>query len=287
VITHLDHTGIAVTDLEDARETYTRLGFKLTALSHHEGSPAPGQPVQPWGSANHCAMLRRGYVELLGITNPALFNPVEAMLANYAGPHIVALSSDDADATYFKLRTRADIVTAPRDLGRMVRYGTEGSDERRVAFKLVGIDRASLPEARFQFTQHLTPEVMWQPGLLDHPNGAVAVTAAHMVSNEPIESARRLAVLLDVACEPYPDGSIRVLLQESALAFHGKRGWEAFTKRPFEKPEPSVAGIGIQVTDLEICRDVLQTGGIEVIRDGSTLRVPSSLACGAELIFGT
>lgn len=285
MITHLDHVGTAVTDLEAARQTFERLGFKMTPISHHEGSVASGEPVQPWGSANHCAMLRRGYLEVLGITNAALFNPVEAMLARYAGPHIVAFSSPDADATYAELKSRTDFVTAPRDLGRMASYGPGGTESRRVAFKLVGTDRAHLPEARFQLTQHLTPADMWQPWLLDHPNGAVAITAAHIVSDDPKASAMRLAHLLGVATEPGADGSVRVVLQESAIVFHTRPGWEAFTQAPLDKPLPCVAGIGVRVGSLDTAARAIEAGGIEAVRDGNLLRVPARSACGAELIF--
>jgi adenine-specific DNA-methyltransferase len=66
----LDHVGIVVPDLEAARQAYDRLGFRLTPRSPHEGRLTPDGPVETWGSGNHCAMFRRGYLELLGITDP-------------------------------------------------------------------------------------------------------------------------------------------------------------------------------------------------------------------------
>ena len=66
----LDHVGVAVATLDQARETYAKLGFTLTARSIHSGSKEPGGPVVPWGSGNHCAMFEQGYLELIGITDP-------------------------------------------------------------------------------------------------------------------------------------------------------------------------------------------------------------------------
>ena len=39
-------------------------------------------PVEPWGTGNRCAMLRDGYIELLGIFDPALpANGLDGFLA--------------------------------------------------------------------------------------------------------------------------------------------------------------------------------------------------------------
>ncbi len=53
----LDHVGIAVRELDVARQRFSRLGFRLTRRSIHSGSRAPGGPVelvgvgQPHGDA--------------------------------------------------------------------------------------------------------------------------------------------------------------------------------------------------------------------------------------------
>lgn len=70
----LDHTGVAVRNLDDGEAAYRRLGFILTTRSIHSGSVTPGAPVTPWGSGNHCAMFREGYLEIIGITDPNLYS---------------------------------------------------------------------------------------------------------------------------------------------------------------------------------------------------------------------
>jgi hypothetical protein len=286
MLTNLDHIGTAVEDLGRAKETFTRLGFRLTGISHHEGAVEPGQPVQPWGSANHCAMLKHGYLELLGITNPALFNPVVFMLQRYAGPHIVAFSSKDADADYEALKQRSTFVMPPRDLGRLAPYGAGGEEMRRVSFKLVGVERGHLPEARFQLTEHLTPYEMWQPWLLEHPNGAVALRSAHLVTEDPAKSAADLAHFLGVSVERTGEDTSTVQLERSALHYHGVQSWEAFAGRPLKKPIPAVAGIGIQVMSIDRTANALRSSQINFDYSRSQLRVAADFACGAELIFG-
>ena len=70
----LDHVGIAVRDLERAADLYRRLGFTLAERGYHtQPSARPGGAPERVGTENHCIMLRRGYLELIGITDPALY----------------------------------------------------------------------------------------------------------------------------------------------------------------------------------------------------------------------
>src|SRR3546814_2200292 len=62
-IVGLDHTVLAASDLEAARETYRRLGFTLTPRGRHIG----------WATGNYCIMFPRNYLELLGIAEPGGF----------------------------------------------------------------------------------------------------------------------------------------------------------------------------------------------------------------------
>src|SRR6185295_7967270 len=73
----LDHVGVAIRDLARGHPAYERLGFKLTPRSIHRGSPAPGAPVIPFGSGNHCAMFREGYLEIVGLTDPAIYSNIK------------------------------------------------------------------------------------------------------------------------------------------------------------------------------------------------------------------
>ena len=86
----LDHVGVATCNLDAGERSFRRLGFNLTARSFHRGSRSPGAPIEDWGSGNHCAMLQRGYVELIGLTDATKFSSVKSMLDLYQGTHIIA-----------------------------------------------------------------------------------------------------------------------------------------------------------------------------------------------------
>src|SRR5262249_27822758 len=169
----LDHVGVAVRDLDAGREAYRRLGFNLTPRSEHKGSRVPGGPIEPWGSANHCAMLEQGYLEVLGLTDPEKFSSAKAMIERYEGVHIVAFRPESVDAAHTALSSANLPVDSPRDLERMASYGPDGAESRRVAFRNMYLTKSVFTEAQFQYTEHLTREAMWQPRLLRHPNGAL------------------------------------------------------------------------------------------------------------------
>ena len=59
--------------------------------SIHSGSRVPGAPVEVWGSGNHCAMFREGYLEIIGLTDPEKYSSVKPMVERYEGLHIVAI----------------------------------------------------------------------------------------------------------------------------------------------------------------------------------------------------
>ena len=127
----LDHCGVAVKSLDRGRDAYARLGFQLTARSFHSGSRTKGGPVEPWGSGNHCAMFRDGYLEIIGLTDASMYSTVKDMVATYEGLHIVAIGSGEADAAYAEFQEAGAPVEAPRALERDAADG--GAQARKLA----------------------------------------------------------------------------------------------------------------------------------------------------------
>jgi len=170
-VDNLDHIGIVVPDLEAAAAAYERLGFRLTPVQQQAGPLTPDGPVVPWGSANRCAMLEDGYLEIIGIVDPALYdNELGRFLARYHGVHIMALGVADAVAQVPRLREAGLATPGVRPMRRNVATAT---GEAEVRFKRVPL--ADAPEGRIQLIEHETPELMWQDRLLDHPNRVVAL----------------------------------------------------------------------------------------------------------------
>ena len=128
----LDHVGVAVKSLDRGRDAFARLGFQLTGRSFHSGSAAAGAPVTPWGSGNHCAMFREGYLEIIGLTDASMYSTVKDMVARYEGLHIVAIGCADADAAYAQFQQAGEPVEAPRALERDAPFGPGDRHQSRL-----------------------------------------------------------------------------------------------------------------------------------------------------------
>lgn len=287
----LDHVGVAVADLERGRAQYARLGFRLTERSLHAGARTAGGPIEPWGSGNHCAMLGDGYLEIIGITDPAKHSSVKDLVARYEGPHIVAIGCGDADAAFAALSAARIPVESPRALERDAPFGTDGRETRRAKFRNIYVDRQAYPEARFLYIEHLTPEVLWQPHLTVHPNGALALEAVYFIAADVGSTARKLAALFAPGIDvPAGAGVVALPLARGTAWVTDATNWRERTPGSFAPPAPAPAGFGIRVESLDRTRALLEANGVAV-HAGMRSRGPASIwvapedACGAAVQF--
>jgi hypothetical protein len=260
----LDHVGVAIRDLAEGFDVYSRLGFRLTPRSIHSGSSTPGAPVEPWGSGNHCAMFREGYLEIIGLTDPSMYSSVKAMVDRYQGLHIVAIGCDDVMALQRALQAAGvPVEAAIRGLERDAAFGPDGRETRRAKFRNLYIDRERFVEARFLFIEHVTRDVLWQPHLLDHPNGALAIDAAFFVVDDPQATAAKFAPAFSERVEHLPDVS-RLTLDRGALWLTTPAHWRRWAPGQFVPPAPSPAGFGVRVAALDATRAYLASRGVPV-----------------------
>jgi catechol 2,3-dioxygenase-like lactoylglutathione lyase family enzyme len=191
----LDHVAVVIPDLERAGKTYERLGFRLTPESSHKGPLKPGGPLEPFGSGNHCAMFRDGYLELLGITDPKRYTgEVTPQLERYAGLHLVALGCRDARQAARDLSQRLGAELGVRELGRDVPQAEGGT--KPAVFRIVSLPAGSFTEAKLFLIEHATPEALWQRALLDQPNGITGLAGAVLCVASPAETRQRLSRIL-------------------------------------------------------------------------------------------
>jgi catechol 2,3-dioxygenase-like lactoylglutathione lyase family enzyme len=278
----LDHIGIAVPDLAAAAETYRRLGFQLTPLQQQAGPLEPGGPVVRWGSANHCAMLEQGYLELIGVVDPALYdNQLGRFLARYRGIHIMALGIADAEAAVERLRQAGLVVAGVRPMQRPVAT-PEGTSE--VRFKRVPL--ADAPEGRIQLIEHLTPELMWQPHLLAHPNRVVALTETVLCVADIAETAERFRRLAGIA--PLRHGKARIFaFAAGRLVLCDPASLGDIMTDVAPPTLPWFAGFSVATDDGNAAvRQILRRNRIEFAEhDGGDLVVPAASSCGAPRRF--
>ena len=213
--TALDHVGVAVPDLDAAAAEWQALGFTVQPTSPHMSD---GKPT---GTGNRTIMLAQGYIELLANIDipgaPARPSATIArFLAHHTGIHVLTLATDDAQAAQSRL-TQAGFTAA-------ITHSTRPAPP---APGMAEFARIPLTDAapRLQLLQHLTPDMVWQPGFLAHPNQAAALAEVILAADPPV--AARLARAAGRPLSPdqagglalrLPHGTVRVLPPSTAAA---------------------------------------------------------------------
>ena len=211
-ITGIDHTLVGVRDLEAARAAWQKLGFTLTPRGRHIG----------WGTGNYCIMLEQGYIELLGIVDPAQFtNNLDKFLAEREGLLGLAFRSRDNDQTAKWLAAGGFTPDGPKDLKRALELA-EG--EVLPAFRLVFLPPQETPGLRAFFCQHLTPDLIRRGHWLVHAIRAVSLKAVVTVVERPGDLAPAYARLFGTGAMS-GDGELaaRRLRRGRAAVRHARR----------------------------------------------------------------
>jgi hypothetical protein len=168
-----------------ARSRLTNLGFTVAA-----------DAVHPFGTGNCCVFFKdRTCLEPITILdrNRADMSAAEGFafvkrLKRFTerqgeGFAMVALRSEDAEADRTEFE-RANAGSQPTHrFSRMARL-PDGS-EREVGFVVAFADFPTAPDATFFVCQHLAQEVLFQPGYLEHGNGALGLSAVAAVAEDP------------------------------------------------------------------------------------------------------
>jgi len=206
----LDHTAFFVPAMDAASDALERCGFRLTPFTVQTNRE--GEATVPSGTGNRCAMFRNGYIEVLTATSDTpLSAQLRERIAHHAGLHLAAFATADAAAEHRRLGA-AGFPTLPLvDMRRPV-----GDDFAR--FSIARIAHGTMQEGRAQFLTHHTEKLVWLPDMLDHPNGAEALTALWIAADDPAEPAARYARFTGRSARR--DGAVTtVALERGALNF--------------------------------------------------------------------
>ena len=252
----LDHVALVTANLAASRDDYEKLGFTLTRESSHKGRITSDGPVVPWGSGNHCAMFRRGYFEILGLTDPNRYHePFRAALSRFHGVSMVALGCESAQAFYENSKSGR---VAPVEVRRDVPFG---GSTREGVFHIVRPEEGAFPEAELVFIEHATRDVLWQKPLLQHANGVTGLTGVTLCSESPEETAARFerctglgGTALDKS--PYfalDDGYVELKTPEKVLSRYPGAVLPAV---------PSVGVVELLVDDVDATKLFLEGAGV-------------------------
>jgi len=244
--TSLDHVGVVAREPGPLFAAFQRLGFTLTPVSRQSGRLRADGPIEPWGTGNRCAMLREGYIELLGMFDPALpANGLDRFLARYAGMHILALGIDDEEANLERLRRAGLDIPGVLHLERAV----DDADPSGPRARFARLPIPDAPEGRLQLVRHLTPEAIWQERFMQHANQAVALETAILAVADPADTAARLSRLAGRPVTPDPAGGFGLELPRGRLRILPPNALDAIFAGVAAPTLPFMAGFVVRTAD--------------------------------------
>jgi hypothetical protein len=276
----LDHVAHFVPAMGEATQVLERCGFLLTPFTQQTNREG-GKPVSA-GTANRCAMFKRGYLEILAATaDTPLARQLTERLGHHIGLHLAAFSTADAASERKRLADAGFQVLPLVDMRRPVMAGT-GEDWAR--FTIARIASGLMPEGRMQFLTHHTEKLVWRETFLDHPNGAQALAAVWVAAADPTGSAARFGRFIgrpihqqgDVLTIALDRGAVRITTPE-------------FLKHEFGiEPGPRLpylAACEIEIMGIPRLIEHLGSAGLPpvALREGIALSLPPSI--GGTIVF--
>jgi hypothetical protein len=227
----VDHALVGVRGLADARRAWRRLGFTLSPRGRHIG----------WGTANHCIMFARDYVELLGIIDPGQFtNDLDRFLAVREGLLGLALACNDAAAAAAELAAAGLPADGPKALRRSLEL-PEG--EAMPTFSLVHLPASVTPGLSAFICQHLSRGLVWREAWQSHPNGACGIRGLTAVVADPGAMAGAYGALFGPARVSRTDGCLQVDSGTAVLCFVTEEALRRLHPRAAELPSIPESGL--------------------------------------------
>jgi hypothetical protein len=273
-VTGIDHTMIAVADLDRAAAAYRRLGFTATPPGRHPGR----------GTANICFMFPHDYVELIGASPGAeSATGLEAFLASHGeGLRAVALAGDATEVAA-ELTPRG-LASGPFEISRTLEL-PQGVVEPR--FRLTRLEERATPGLTAFLCQHLTPELMRRPEWLTHANGAMGIDGVTLAVNETDLLTPSYAALFgDHGVRRREDGFDVTIGSHSLRFLEPRRLARRYPGLVMNKPLPFVAALTLISADLSATRSYLVRNGVRIAdAPGDRIVLMPEQACGVILEF--
>jgi hypothetical protein len=277
-IAGIDHVIVGVCDLEAAGATWQRLGFALSPRGRHLEQP----------TGNYCVMFPADYIELLGIVETgAVAHRLEDFLTWREGPMGLAFApAGDAETARAALLARGLHPGELRPLARQIELADGAALPR---FSLVSLPGDETPGLDAFLCSHLTPELMRRPEWLDHPNGAVAISAVHILVDATAPLLAAYDRLFGIVHVTTTDAVATIRVGGHRLVFATPDDFH--TMHPGVELDPGMrlpgpVALEISVDRRERAAAHLRGAGVEFseLLDGS-LYVPGHAANGAILFF--
>ncbi|NQU69935.1 MAG: VOC family protein [Rhodospirillales bacterium] len=285
----MDHIGWYVSDLAAAGAAFERLGFILTPYTPHTHENAAGERISS-GTANRCAMLGLGYLEILTHT-PALDTPLanqlRAGLDRYQGLHLIAFTCADAAPEAARMKEAGFAPLPVADLRRQVE--TDDGAEITAAFSVIRLPPDVMAEGRVQMLTQDTPEAVWLESLIARDNAIDALTGVMVCTSDPDEAAARFGRFTGRAPargEPNGNNGLELALDRGNVSFVTPDQFLAFVPGARIPSDPFIAAAIMRSLDPAATLSFMKKQGVEVsTRKDGVMIIDATDAMGAYLVI--
>jgi hypothetical protein len=274
--------------MEKAAVAFERLGFFLTPYAAHRDVDPLSGAARPFGTGNRCAMLQRGYLEILAAVAGAdteLARQHRAAVARHTGVHLIAFSVADAVAAHAHLERAGFEPAGPVKLRRPVRDANGAEDV--ASFTVVRAPLHNMPEGRIQILTQETPDLVWQPHLIAGDNAIAALSSVLLCVADPGEAADRYGRFVGRKPEPqYDSGFATVVLDRGSLFFVTPESARVLLPGSPRYDTPAIVAVGLLADDVAAARGFCVERGIEVTSAGADrFSIAASQAMGTALVI--
>lgn len=279
-IESIDHPVIAARNLDAARATFERLGFTV---------PPRGSHVE-WGTGNLCIMFPDDYIEIRAIIDASRFTMHLDEHLDAFGEGLMGIAFSTADVE--------------RSHGEMLQHGIDAGEVSTLTRNFEHPERWTHPSFRLcvpgaddihglmhvVVLQHLTPELIREPGFLTHANGCIGVNSiAGMIQDIERVSSRLRRLLGDRAVTAHQHGVTARLPTGQRIDLLLPQDYERIYARIVgtgEQDGPRLGALTLRVRRLDVIAKLLQANGVTSAEPSAAqIRVAPEDACGTTLHF--
>jgi hypothetical protein len=195
---------------------------------------------------------------------------------------MLALKSDDAEADGVAFAKAGAGAGATFRFTRVAKL-PEGA-ESEVGFVLAFAEHQSVPDATFFVCQHLSADVIFQPAYLEHPNGAVGISAVSLVAESPADFRTMLASAIGDGEITSSDVGLEVEQGGQELRVLTREGFSA--RYEFDPPNPRRGLLfpAVEIAVLDLDRAAGYAGGSARRREERVV-VPPAPGLGTVIAF--
>ena len=210
----LDHVGIVGSSIDELRREWLGRGFWVTEPEELMAlDPVTGRRVSLGQHSCHI-IFERGYIELTAVDTVTPKHHLYPWIRDNASLAIIAIGTDAIEGAHSRLAEALVPVSSIAKASRPIHYGARRGD---ALFSWFALGASVTPEALVCFVRNERPELIYQPEVQQHPNGARALESIVICSSQPESVAARYSIYAASLSEQVAPGLLRCALQKGSV----------------------------------------------------------------------